>query len=92
MAPAQLEAILMTHPSVVDCAVVARPHVRLGEVPVVFVVKSGEDLDGLLPFINEQVPRYMRVAEVIEVEEIPHSPTGKVLRRVLAGRLVRDEL
>ena len=40
MAPAELEAHLLTHPTVADCAVIAVPDDRAGEVPKAFVVKS----------------------------------------------------
>ncbi len=44
MAPAELEAVLVTHPGIADVAVVGVPHDRMGEAPKAFVVKKDEEL------------------------------------------------
>ena len=45
VAPAELEAILITHPQVADCAVIGIPDDEAGELPKAFVVPAGDDLD-----------------------------------------------
>jgi acyl-CoA synthetase (AMP-forming)/AMP-acid ligase II len=87
VAPAQLEAELVAHPAVADAAVVGRPDEEAGEVPVAYVtlracVAPGE----LAAWVAERVAPYKRLADVIVVDEIPRSPTGKLLRRVLVER------
>ncbi|MFC5996675.1 AMP-binding protein [Pseudonocardia hispaniensis] len=84
VAPAELEAVLMTHPAVADAAVLGRLDPERGEVPVAFVVPRGElDPDAVLAFVAERVAGYKRIAEVRIVDAIPRSPAGKIVRRVL---------
>jgi acyl-CoA synthetase (AMP-forming)/AMP-acid ligase II len=88
VAPAELEAILITHPQVADCAVIGVPDEEAGEFPKAFVVPASEDVDGdaLLQFVAEQVAPHKRIREVEVVEGIPKSPSGKILRRLLRER------
>jgi acyl-CoA synthetase (AMP-forming)/AMP-acid ligase II len=84
VAPAELEAVLLTHPGVLDAAVVGVPHAEGGEAPKAFVV-AAEPLSAaeLMGFVAAQVAPYKKVREVEFVDEIPKSPTGKILRRLL---------
>ena len=87
VAPAELEALLLTHPSVADAAVVPMPHAEGGEAPRAFVVTDGPvDADELMAWVAERVAPYKRIRAVEFIERIPKSPSGKILRRVL-----RDE-
>jgi acyl-CoA synthetase (AMP-forming)/AMP-acid ligase II len=89
VAPAELEALLLTHPGVADAAVIPSPDPEVGEVPKAFVVrKSGsETTEGeLQDFVAERVVHYKRIRRIEFVDEIPKSPTGKILRRVLADK------
>ncbi len=85
VAPAELEAILMTHPQVADCAVIGVPDQEAGEVPKAFVVPAGGDFDGkaVLAYVAGQVAPHKRIRLIEPVPEIPKSPSGKVLRRLL---------
>ena len=85
VAPAELEAILITHPQVADCAVIGVPDEGAGEVPKAFVVPAGGDFDAgaVLAFVAGQVAPYKRIRTIERVPEIPKSPSGKVLRRLL---------
>jgi acyl-CoA synthetase (AMP-forming)/AMP-acid ligase II len=88
VAPAELEAILITHPQVADCAVIGVPDDEAGELPKAFVVPAGDDLDSeeLMAFVAEQVAPHKRIRVIELVAEIPKSPTGKILRRLLRER------
>ena len=57
VAPAELEALLVTHPAVADVAVIGVPDEEAGEVPKAFVVAAGDELDAdeLMEWVAEQV-------------------------------------
>jgi len=87
VAPAELEALLVGHPAVADAAVVPKPDEEAGEVPKAYVVLRGETTgEELMAYVAERVAPYKRVREVEVVDEIPKSPSGKILRRVLVER------
>ena len=87
VAPAAIEAILLRHQAVVDCAVVGRPDERRGEVPVAWVV-TRHPVEGneLIEHAAGEMPPYARLHDVIETDAIPRNPTGKILRRALRDR------
>jgi acyl-CoA synthetase (AMP-forming)/AMP-acid ligase II len=86
--PAELEAILITHPDVADVAVIGVPDDEAGELPKAFVVPAGDGVDeeSLMAYVAERVAPQKRVRLVEAVDEIPKSPSGKILRRVLRDR------
>jgi acyl-CoA synthetase (AMP-forming)/AMP-acid ligase II len=89
VAPAELEAVLLTHPSVADAAVIPSPDDEAGEVPKAFVVaKEGQGLTEaeVLDFVAARVAPYKKVRRVEFVAQIPKSPSGKILRRLLVAR------
>src|SRR5262249_57081788 len=87
VAPAELEAILLTHPAVADAAVVRSPDELAGEIPKAFVVlRSPASEQELMAWMAERVASYKRVRQVEFTDSIPKSPAGKILRRLLAGR------
>ncbi|MFC4032597.1 SDR family NAD(P)-dependent oxidoreductase [Streptomyces polygonati] len=84
VAPAELEDILVTHPAVVDCAVVGSPDPEAGEVPKALVVlRPGHTTEGLLDWVAQRVAPYQRIRRLKVVDEIPKSASGKILRRVI---------
>lgn len=88
--PAELEGLLVSHPSIADAAVVPQKDVAAGEVPVAFVVRSnGFDLteESVKEFIAKQVVFYKRLHKVYFVHAIPKSPSGKILRKDLRAKL-----
>ncbi|HEX8558521.1 MAG TPA: 4-coumarate--CoA ligase family protein [Pyrinomonadaceae bacterium] len=89
VAPAELEAVLLTHPSVADAAVIPSPDEEAGETPKAFVVlKDGHGMTEAeaLEFVAARVAPYKKVRRVEFVEQIPKSPSGKILRRLLVER------
>ena len=84
VARAELEALLLTHPAVADAAVIPSPDELAGEVPKAFIVARREITpDELLAWVAERVAPYQRIRRLQFVAEIPKSPSGKILRRVL---------
>jgi acyl-CoA synthetase (AMP-forming)/AMP-acid ligase II len=84
VAPAELEALLVEHPAVAEAAVIGRPDEEAGEVPVAFVALDGDATpDEITAFIAERVAPYKKLRGVEIVDEIPKSPSGKILRRLL---------
>jgi acyl-CoA synthetase (AMP-forming)/AMP-acid ligase II len=84
VAPAELEAVLLTHPSVADAAVIPYPDDEAGEVPkAVIVLKEPAAPEALLEFVAARVAPFKRIRHVEFVDKIPKSPSGKILRRVL---------
>ena len=84
VAPAELEGVLLTHPAVGDAAVVRSPDETAGEVPKAFIVLRGSaSADELVGWLAERVAPYKRVRRIEFVDQIPKSPSGKILRRLL---------
>jgi acyl-CoA synthetase (AMP-forming)/AMP-acid ligase II len=88
VAPAELEALIITHPEVSDVAVVGVPDPEAGELPKAYVVPAGEELDEdeLIEWVAGKVAPQKRVRLVERIDEIPKSPSGKILRRLLVER------
>ncbi len=84
VAPAELEALLLTHPAVADAAVIPSPDEEAGEIPKAFVTLKGEaTAEEIMAFIAEQVSPQKKIRMVEFTDLIPKSPAGKILRRVL---------
>src|SRR5213080_3507680 len=87
VAPAELEALLCTHPAVADAAVIPIPDDECGEVPKAFVVLKGETSPAaLIAYVAEHVAPYKKIRVIEVIDAIPKSPSGKILRRVLKER------
>ncbi|OQV03944.1 AMP-binding enzyme domain-containing protein isoform 1 [Cladophialophora immunda] len=96
VAPAELEACLLNHRAVADCAVIPVPDDRAGEVPKAFVVKAKsiglEESDSLLrrdiiKHVEKEKARHKWLAGGVEfIDVIPKSASGKILRRLLRDR------
>ena len=86
VAPAELEALLLTHPSIADAAVVGVADDEAGERPRAFVVvKEGQQLsaEDVTAFTAEHVATYKVIHDVVFTDAIPKSASGKILRRLL---------
>jgi acyl-CoA synthetase (AMP-forming)/AMP-acid ligase II len=87
IAPAELEALLLTHPAIGDATVIPVPDEQAGQVPKAFIVPSGPvTAEEVMRFVAGRVAPYKKLRAVEIIEEIPKSPSGKVLRRVLIER------
>ena len=84
--PAELEALIVTHPKVADVAVIGVPDDEAGEVPKAFVVAApGETvtLDDIQTLVGEHLVSYKQIRQLEVIEAIPKSASGKILRREL---------
>jgi acyl-CoA synthetase (AMP-forming)/AMP-acid ligase II len=87
VAPAELEAIIIGHPSIADAGVIRVADEEAGEVPKAYVVAAAEvSADEVMAWVAERVAPYKRVRQVEFIDAIPKSPSGKILRRVLVAR------
>ncbi|KAI6701815.1 hypothetical protein NL676_010951 [Syzygium grande] len=90
IAPADLEAALITHPDIVDVAVTGALDEESGEIPVAFVVRRiGSDIseEAVMDYLAAQVAPYKKVRKVVFTSSIPKSAAGKILRRELKKSL-----
>jgi len=89
VAPAELEALLLTHPAVADAAVIPVADEEAGEIPKAFVVKkAGAELneEQLMAWVSEHVSPQKKIRKVEFIDIIPKSLSGKILRRVLVEK------
>jgi long-chain acyl-CoA synthetase len=89
VAPAEVESLLLEHPAVRDCGVVAKPDLAAGEIPCAFVVLRGGFMASdalakeLRDFVADRLAHHKQPREVHFVEVVPRTPSGKILRREL---------
>ncbi|MGD0826440.1 MAG: AMP-binding protein [Terriglobales bacterium] len=89
VAPAEVESVLLEHPAVRDCGVVAKPDLAAGEIPCAFVILR----DGFTPstaletelcgFVADRLAHHKQPREIRFVDVVPRTPSGKILRREL---------
>lgn len=89
VAPAEVESVLLEHPAVRDCGVVGKPDAVAGEIPAAFVVlkpefpESAKLKSELASFVADRLAHHKQPREIHFVAAIPHTPSGKILRREL---------
>jgi long-chain acyl-CoA synthetase len=89
IAPAELEAMLLEHPAVLDAAVIGVPDDEAGEVPKGFVVlRPGQQVtaEELIVLVNGRLAGYKKLHYLEFIDAIPKLPSGKILRRALKER------
>ena len=85
--PAELEAVLVSHPKVSDAGVIGVPDGDGEEYPKAFIVATDDvDTDEVMAYVAERVAPYKKVRAIAVIDEVPKTASGKILRRVL-----RDE-
>lgn len=89
VAPAEIEAVLLEHPGVRDCAVVGQPDQAAGEIPCAFIVLrdpaggNARLAADLSEWVACRLTHYKQPRRVEFVAAVPRNPSGKILRREL---------
>ncbi|MET9380236.1 4-coumarate--CoA ligase family protein [Streptomyces sp. NPDC002928] len=90
VAPAELEALLLTHPGIADAAVIGVYNDDGNEVPHAYVVPQPTATDlsegEVMMYVAERVAPYKRVRQVTFIDGVPRAASGKILRRQLRER------
>ena len=84
--PAEIEKVIYQHPKVAKVAVIGIPHEKWGEVGhAVVCPKKGEKIteEEITNFLMDKLARFKIPKSVSFMEELPQSPSGKILKRVL---------
>jgi acyl-CoA synthetase (AMP-forming)/AMP-acid ligase II len=84
----ELENLAVAHPSVAECAVIGVPHPKWDERPILLVVlKEGKEAarEEILAFLEGKAAKWWLPDEVLFVKTLPHTATGKLLKRQLRG-------
>ena len=88
--PAEIESVLLSHPSVEEAGVCGQADPQWGQVPVAFVVlKTGSTVSAeeLSAYTVQKLARYKQPRAFYFTEQLPHTSSGKLLRRELPGLL-----
>ena len=86
VSPMEVEGRLLEHPAVAECAVVGhRNAAGLEEVVACVVPAAGQsvDADGLIAFCRERLATFKRPRQVLVMEGLPKTATGKIQRVVV---------
>lgn len=89
IASIEVEQALAAHPDVLECAVVAGPDERWGEVPVAFVeLRPGAEFDeaALVAHVKGRIARFKAPRRIVQAE-LPRTATGKIQKNVLRDHL-----
>lgn len=92
--PAEVENVLMSHPDLVDAAVIGVPDERWGETPKAIVVRAdGSDVDApaVIAYVKQRLAGYKCPTSVEFIDALPRNPSGKVLKKLLRAPFWQDQ-
>ena len=84
--PSEVEDVLYRHSEVEECAVAGVPHPEYGEAVSAYVIKKENRIcteEDLILFCKEKIASYKASKKIMFVKELPKSPAGKILKRVI---------
>ncbi len=90
----ELENIAIAHPMVAEAAAIGAPHPKWSERPVIVIVSASQETpnkDDILNFFDGKVAKWCRPDDVIFVNEIPYTATGKINKKELRV-VLKDKL
>jgi acyl-CoA synthetase (AMP-forming)/AMP-acid ligase II len=85
----ELENIAVGHPAVLEAAVIGVPHSKWNERPLLIIVKRQDaelNREEMLAFYDGKIARWWLPDDVVFVDELPHTATGKLSKRALRER------
>ena len=85
----ELENAAVGHPALAEAAVIPVPHPKWGERPLLVAVRRpSAEVDGaeILEFLADKVAKWCLPDEVVFVDELPHTATGKIRKSALRER------
>ncbi len=91
--PREIEEVLLTHPGVIECAVVSRPHKDWGEEVIAFVqIRPGHEVSdaALDETCLNNIARYKRPRAYYRLPALPKNSYGKILKTELRARLEKE--
>ncbi|MGW6421215.1 AMP-binding protein [Nocardia sp. NPDC055053] len=84
--PGEIEDLLYRHPNVTEAAVIGVADEEFGQRLAAFVVRAGDlDADAVRAYVKSHLARFKAPRDVVFVDELPRTPTGKIDRRGLAA-------
>ncbi|MFD4353241.1 AMP-binding protein [Nocardia sp. NPDC058518] len=84
--PGEIEDLLYQHPSITEAAVIGVPDEEFGQRLAAFIVAAGEvDAETVRDYVKTHLARFKAPRDVLFVDELPRTPTGKIDRRGLAA-------
>ena len=95
LSTAEIENAIASHPDIAEVAVVAKHDEIKGEVPVAFVVtKPGREVSesDVIKIVERKISKIARPKHVIFVDDLPHTRSGKIMRRVLKRMLNKEDI
>ncbi|RIX68757.1 class I adenylate-forming enzyme family protein, partial [Acidovorax cavernicola] len=93
LSPKEIEDVLHAHPDVLEAAVVAMPHARLGETPCAYVVlrpQASMDFAGMTAYLeSRRLARQKFPEKLVLLDAMPKTASGKILKHVLRAQLLQ---
>ena len=83
--PAEIEGVLISHPDIIDVAIIGQQSAKWGESPLAIIVRANDDLTeaDVLNYCLGKLAGFKQPKAAVFINEIPRNPSGKILKRVL---------